>query len=213
MFLHLVLRGISGVGKTTLRNKLVEFFKKHGCLVVVFSKDLIRKELKHILGTQYIYSEKQEKMCRSLYRMRLLSFFKKPYGKFADPAQRVVVISDCTNVSLDALHDSCFYWEPKEAQFYHDLLKNTRQVLVEVGNGLSDSRASRPGTNKAVIMRQALAMLNSDQAVKHWTLHTRGLPLFSVPAHSSLEQGVEEMGEQLLGYFDFCFYEYPSFDG
>lgn len=212
MFLHIVLRGISGVGKTTLRNKLVDFFKKHGCLVVVFSKDLIRKELKYILGTQYIYSNAQEKMCRSLYRMRLLNFFKKPCGKFADPNQHVVVISDCTNVSLDALHDSCFYWEPKEAPFYHELLKNTQQVLIEIGSGFSESRTSRPGTNKAVIMRQALAMLDSDAAVKHWTLYTRGLPLFNIPAHSSLEQGIEEMGSQLLGYFDF-FCEYPSFDG
>ena len=61
MFLHIILRGISGVGKTTLRNRLVDFFRDHGVLVVVFSKDNIRKEIKRLMGIpQYTYTPEQE---------------------------------------------------------------------------------------------------------------------------------------------------------
>ena len=200
VFLHIVLRGISGVGKTTLRNRLVEFFRTRGIQTVIFSKDNIRKELKRILGVPYSYTPQQEKLCETLYHSRLYNFLKKPCGKFADPAIPFVLISDCTNCSLKALRDSCFYWLEEEDEEYLELLRNTKQVLIEIGNYLSNSRSKRPATTQIILMRQALSLVDSESAVQDWTINKRNVPLFRIPAYSTLENGVEELGEDLLCY-------------
>lgn len=200
VFLHIVLRGISGVGKTTLRNRLVEFFRTRGIQTVIFSKDNIRKELKRILGVPYSYTPQQEKLCETLYHSRLYNFLKKPCGKFANPAIPCVLISDCTNCSLKSLRDSCFYWLEEEDEEYLDLLRNTKQVLIEIGNYLSISRTKRPGTTQIILMRQALSLVDSEADVKDWSINKRNIPLFHIPAYSALENGVEELGEDLLCY-------------
>ena len=200
VFLHIVLRGISGVGKTTLRNRLVEFFRARGIQTVIFSKDNIRKELKRILGVPYNYTPHQEKLCETIYHSRLYNFLKKPCGKFANPAIPCVIISDCTNCSLKSLRDSCFYWLEEEDEEYLYLLRNTKQVLIEIGNYLSTSRTKRPGTTQIILMRQALSLVDSGDAVKDWVINKRNIPLFHIPAFSALENGVEELGEELLCY-------------
>lgn len=200
VFLHIVLRGISGVGKTTLRNRLVEFFRTRGIQTVIFSKDIIRKELKRILGVPYSYTPQQEKLCETLYHSRLYNFLKKPCGKFANPEIPCVLISDCTNCSLKALRDSCFYWLEEEDEEYLDLLRNTKQVLIEIGNYLSTSRSKRPATTQIILMRQALSLVDSEADVQDWTINKRNIPIFRIPAYSALENGVEELGEDLLYY-------------
>ena len=200
VFLHIVLRGISGVGKTTLRNRLVEFFRARGIQTVIFSKDNIRKELKRILGVPYIYTPQQETLCETLYHSRLYNFLKKPCGKFADSTIPFVLISDCTNCSLNALRNSCFYWLEEEDEEYLDLLRNTKQVLIEIGNYLSISRTKRPGTTQIILMRQALSLVDSEATVQDWSINKRNIPILHVPANSVLENGVEELGEDLLYY-------------
>ena len=200
VFLHIVLRGISGVGKTTLRNRLVEFFRNRGIQTVIFSKDNIRKELKRILGVPYSYTPHQEKLCETIYHSRLYNFLKKPYGKFVNPAIPCVIISDCTNCSLKALRDSCFYWLEEEDEEYSEILRNTKQALIEIGNYLSASRTKRPGTTQIILMRQALSLVDSEADVKDWVLNKRNIPLFYVPAYSTLENGVDGLGEDLLNY-------------
>ena len=208
VFLHIVLRGISGVGKTTLRNRLVDFYRDRGVSVVVFSKDNIRKEIKGMLKIpQYTYTPEQEMLCRNIYRSRLYNFLKKPCGKFADPAKPVVVISDCTNCSLEALNDSCFYWDdtdPDEnARFeFLDRWSGQRiyQVLFSVGSWESESRASRPLTNKTILDRQRQQMKDSDKIVTEWKLFKRHLSGFYIDPHSAAENPhkIAEMGETLL---------------
>lgn len=198
VFLHIVLRGISGVGKTTLRNRLVEFFRSRGIQTVVFSKDNIRKEMKRILGTPYVYSQAQERMCETIYHSRLYNFLKKPCGRFADPNIPTVIISDCTNCTLASLRDSCFYWLEGEDEEYEEILRNTQQVLINIGNHLSVSRTSRPGSSQIVIMRQALSLVDTEDIVRDWALEKRKIPVFAIPAHSSLENGVEELGNKLI---------------
>ena len=211
MFLHIVLRGISGVGKTTLRNRLVDFFRDHNVLVVVFSKDNIRKEIKRLMGLpQYTYTPEQELICRKIYHSRLYNFLKKPCGRFADPSALVVVISDCTNCSLEALNDSCFYWndsDPDESAKFSFLDRRSGQrifqVLLEVGNWVSESRASRPFTNKTILMRQGLQLIDSHDIVQEWCFDKRAIPMFSVQPHSTIEnpEDVKEIGELLLHKF------------
>lgn len=211
VFLHLVLRGISGVGKTTLRNRLVDFFRGHGVAVVVFSKDNIRKEIKRLMGLpQYTYTPDQELICRKIYHSRLYNFLKKPCGRFADPSTLVVVISDCTNCSLEALTDSCFYWNDSDldenSKFaFLDRHSGQRifQVLLEVGNWVSESRACRPLTNKTILMRQALQLIDSHDIVQEWCFDKRAIPIFSIKPHSSIENpdDVKEIGELLLHKF------------
>ena len=211
VFLHIVLRGISGVGKTTLRNRLVDFFRARDVAVVVFSKDNIRKEIKRLMGLpQYTYTPDQELICRKIYHSRLYNFLKKPCGRFADPSVPVVVISDCTNCSLDALTDSCFYWndsnQEENSRFaFLDRLSGQRivQVLIEVGNWVSESRACRPFTNKTILMRQALQLIDSHDIVQEWCFDKRAVPIFSVQPHSTIENpdDVKEIGELLLSKF------------
>ena len=208
VFLHIVLRGISGVGKTTLRNRLVDFYRDRGISVVVFSKDNIRKEIKGMLKIpQYTYTPEQEMLCRNIYRSRLYNFLEKPCGKFADPAKPVVIISDCTNCSLEALNDSCFYWDdtdPDEnARFeFLDRWSGQRiyQVLFSVGNWESESRSCRPLTNKTILDRQRQQMKDSAKIVTEWVLFKRHLSDFYIDPHSAAENPhkIEEMGKTLL---------------
>lgn len=211
MFLHIVLRGISGVGKTTLRNRLVDFFRDRDIAVVVFSKDNIRKEIKRLMGLpQYTYTPDQELICRKIYHSRLYNFLKKPCGRFADPATPVVVISDCTNCSLEALTDSCFYWndaDPEKSTKFAFLDRKSGQrifqVLLEVGNWVSESRACRPMTNKTILLRQGLQLIDSHDIVQEWCFDKRAIPIFSIKPHSSIEnpEDVREIGELLLHKF------------
>ena len=208
VFLHIVLRGISGVGKTTLRNRLVDFYHDRGVEVVVFSKDNIRKEIKGMLKIpQYTYTPEQEMLCRKIYRSRLYNFLKKPCGKFADPAKPVVIISDCTNCSLEALNDSCFYWDdtdPDENARFEFLERwsgqRIYQVLFSVGNWESESRSCRPLTNKTILDRQRQQMKDSGKIVSEWVLFKRHLSDFYIDPHSAAENPhkIEEMGETLL---------------
>ena len=211
VFLHLVLRGISGVGKTTLRNRLVDFFRARDVAVVVFSKDNIRKEIRRLMGLpQYTYTPEQELICRKIYHSRLYNFLKKPCGRFVDPSALVVVISDCTNCSLEALNDSCFYWndsDPDENSKFAFLDRKSGQrivqVMIEVGNWVSESRACRPFTNKTILMRQALQLIDSHDIVQEWCFDKRAIPIFSIKPHSSIEnpEDVREIGELLLHKF------------
>ena len=211
VFLHIVLRGISGVGKTTLRNRLVDFFRARDVAVVVFSKDNIRKEIKRLMGIpQYTYTPEQELICRKIYHSRLYNFLKKPCGRFADPSTLVVVISDCTNCSLEALTDSCFYWNDSDhdenAKFaFLDRKSGQRifQILIEVGNWVSESRASRPLTNKTILMRQGLQLIDSHDIVIEWAFEKRAHLIFYFQPHSAIEnpEDVREIGELLLHKF------------
>ena len=211
VFLHIVLRGISGVGKTTLRNRLVDFFRARDVAVVVFSKDNIRKEIKRLMGIpQYTYTPDQELICRKIYHSRLYNFLKKPCGRFADPAAPVVVISDCTNCSLEALNDSCFYWDdsnPDENKKFEFLDRKSGQrivqILIEVGNWVSESRASRPLTNKTILMRQGLQLIDSCDIVHEWAFEKRAHLVFYFQPHSAIENpnDVKEIGETLFSKF------------
>lgn len=208
VFLHIVLRGISGVGKTTLRNLLVDFFRARDVAVVVFSKDNIRKEIKRLMGLpQYTYTPDQELICRKIYHSRLYNFLKKPCGRFADPAAPVVVISDCTNCSLEALNDSCFYWDdsnPDENKKFEFLDRKSGQrivqILIEVGNWVSESRSCRPLTNKTILLRQGLQLIDSCDIVHEWAFEKRAHLIFYFQPHSAIENpnDVKEIGEKLF---------------
>ena len=211
VFLHIVFRGISGVGKTTLRNRLVDFFRDRGVSVVVFSKDNIRKEIRRLMGIpQYTYTPDQELICRKIYHSRLYNFLKKPCGRFADPAAPVVVISDCTNCSLEALNDSCFYWDdsnPDENKKFEFLDRKSGQrivqILIEVGNWVSESRSCRPLTNKTILMRQGLQLIDSCDIVHEWAFEKRAHLIFYFQPHSAIENpnDVKEIGETLFSKF------------
>lgn len=64
--LSIVLRGISGVGKTTLRYCLEYVLKKWGKKVAVISKDAYRKHLEETEG--YHYTKEEERRVTEWYR-------------------------------------------------------------------------------------------------------------------------------------------------
>lgn len=209
MFLHIVLRGISGVGKTTLRNRLTKWFVAHQCQVVVFSKDQIRKEIKRYCGTPYVFSPKQEELCRTLYRTRLEAFFEHPAGTFSDPGAKVVIISDCTNTSLRALQDSCFYW-PYDLEWYYEALLDEcpvpiQQVLIEVGTSLSPCHkvSADKRAHEIAVQRQRLELEDSASTVRWWCMISRQIPMYHVPstARPDLDIGFDELAQSLYAYF------------
>ena len=71
MLLQIVLRGISGVGKTTLRKLLTAIFLQKGYKVVVESKDEIRQEVARSRKMPYSYSNEEERMVSFLYSSRV----------------------------------------------------------------------------------------------------------------------------------------------
>ena len=106
--------------------------------------------------------------------------------------------------------DSCFFWNDADrdeaAKFaFLDRRSGQRifQILLEVGNWVSESRACRPMTNKTILMRQGLQLIDSHDIVQEWCFDKRAIPIFYFQPHSAIENpdSVKEIGELLLSKF------------
>ena len=184
--LQIVLRGISGVGKTTLRKMLVKAFLSQNIPVIVQSKDEIRKEVERSRGLPYKFTADNEQLTSWIYSSRIHSLIH-PFTKtsFAN----CVLICDNTHVNSKQLHES--EWLTDE------YLPNVTRVLIEIGD--SYSKSSKEELFGDIVARQRKEMEKSNLELHNWC-QTHYIPQYWIPGHSALEDGIQDLFQQLLEY-------------
>lgn len=186
MLLQIVLRGISGVGKTTLRKLLASAFLKKGYKVIVESKDEIRKEVARSRGLPYTYSEDEERMVSFLYSSRVHALLH-PYTPDG-PFQNAILICDNTHVNMKQLRESEFCVDDNS-------LLNYKRVLIEVGT--FDSVSSKSHQYPKIVGRQRLQLVDSAVPLHNWC-HIHYVPQFWLNDHTAIEDGIYDLVEELL---------------
>lgn len=186
MFLQIVLRGISGVGKTTLRKLLTAIFLQKGYKVVVESKDEIRQEVARSRKMPYSYSDEEEKMVSFLYSSRVHALLHPftPNGPF----NNAILICDNTHVNIRQLRESEFCIDDSSVLTY-------KRVLIEVGR--FSSMSSKSHRYPKIVARQRMQMVHSDIALHNWC-QAHYVPQFWIDDHTAIEDGVYDLVESLL---------------
>lgn len=186
MLLQIVLRGISGVGKTTLRKLLATAFLQRGYKVVVESKDEIRQEVARSRKIPYSYSNEEERMVSFLYASRVHALLHPftPNGPF----ENAILICDNTHVNMGQLKESEFCLEDSSLLTY-------KRALVEVGT--YNSMSSKEYRYPKIIGRQRLQLLHSEVALHNWC-QAHYVPQFWIDDHTAIEDGVHELVKSLL---------------
>lgn len=186
MLLQIVLRGISGVGKTTLRKLLASAFLKKGYKVIVESKDEIRKEVARSRARPYTYSSEEESMVSFLYSSRVHALLH-PYTPDG-PFQNAILICDNTHVNMKQLRESEFCVDDSS-------LLNYKRVLIEVGT--YDSMSSKAYSDPKVVGRQRLQLVDSAVPLHNWC-QVHYVPQFWINDHTAIEDGIYDLVEELL---------------
>lgn len=186
MLLQIVLRGISGVGKTTLRRLLTAAFLQKGYKVIIECKDEIRKEVERSRGTPYSYTPEEEQMVSYLYSSRIHALLHpfNPDGPFAN----AIVICDNTHVNLKQLRESQFCIPENDPVTY-------KRALIEVGS--YDSLSSKNSIYPNIIGRQRVQWVDSSVPLHNWC-QVHFVPQFWLGDHSAIEDGVYDIVEGLL---------------
>lgn len=190
--LQIVLRGISGVGKTTLREMLASAFISRKIPVIIQSKDEIRQEISRSRGEPYTFTAANERLASWIYTSRIHALLH-PFTEtsFSD----CVLICDNTHVNPKQLHES--EWLTDEYD------PNIKRALIEIGD--PRSRSSKEHTSPEVIERQRSEMMHSNLELHNWC-QAHYIPQHWLPDHSALEDGIKELVEQLLEYKNTCFH-------
>ena len=186
MLLQIVLRGISGVGKTTLRKLLTTAFLQRGYKVIIESKDEIRQEVARSRKIPYSYSNEEERMVSFLYSSRVHALLHPftPNGPF----NNAILICDNTHVNMNQLRESEFCIDDSSLLTY-------KRVLIEVG--MFSSRSSKSHRYPKIIARQRMQMVHSDIALHNWC-QAHYVPQFWIDDHTAIEDGVHDLVESLL---------------
>ena len=184
--LQVVLRGISGVGKTTLRKMLATAFISRQIPTTIQSKDEIREEIARTTGIPYQFSEQNERIASYVYSSRVHALLH-PSNKTS--FSKCVLICDNTHVNPKQLRESEFLTE--------EYNPNVKRVLIEVGNPYS--RSTKESINPDVVKRQRDEMEKSNVELHNWC-RVHYIPEYNICEHSALEGGIREIVEQLLEY-------------
>lgn len=186
MLLQIVLRGISGVGKTTLRKLLTAIFLQKGYKVIIESKDEIRQEVARSRKMPYSYTSEEEKMVSFLYSSRVHALLH-PYTPNG-PFQNAILICDNTHVNMKQLRESEFCLDDSSVLTY-------KRVLIEVGT--YNSMSSKEHRYLKIIDRQRLQLLHSEVALHNWC-QVHYVPQFWIDDHTAIEDGIYDLAEELL---------------
>ena len=186
MLLQIVLRGISGVGKTTLRKLLTAIFLQKGYKVIIESKDEIRQEVARNRKMPYSYSNEEEKMVSFLYSSRVHALLHPftPNGPF----NNAILICDNTHVNIRQLRESEFCIDDSSVLTY-------KRALIEVG--MFSSMSSKSHRYPKIVARQRMQMAHSDIALHNWC-QAHYVPQFWIDDHTAIEDGVQDLVESLL---------------
>ena len=186
MLLQIVLRGISGVGKTTLRKLLTTAFIQRGYKVVVESKDEIRREVARSRELPYTYSVEEERMVSFLYSSRVHALLH-PHTNDG-PFQNAILICDNTHVNMKQLRES-------ELCIDDSSLLNYKRVLIEVGT--FDSVSSKAHQYPKIVDRQRVQLVDSAVPLHNWC-QIHYVPQFWINDHTAIEDGIYDLVEELL---------------
>lgn len=192
-FLQVILRGISGVGKSTIRRMISDFFVSKGVTVVILSKDDIREESARNFGTTYTYSPKAEAMTSYIYTSRLNALFSCIRdNEFKD----CVLICDNTHVNLRQLAESGLAIPPHEVPLLMEPNRPYARALIEVGSEESVS-AKEYAVGNFIISRQRTEMAESKEILHEWCCD-KGIPMFYIGARKAIEDGLGDLLDQLF---------------
>lgn len=186
MLLQIVLRGISGVGKTTLRKLLTTAFLQRGYKVVVECKDEIRREVARSRELPYTYSAEEERMVSFLYSSRVHALLH-PHTRDG-PFQNAILICDNTHVNMKQLKESEFCIDDNS-------LLNYKRVLIEVGT--FDSVSSKSHQYPKIVGRQRIQLVDSAVPLHNWC-QIHYVPQFWINDHTAIEDGIYDIVEELL---------------
>lgn len=186
MLLQIVLRGISGVGKTTLRRLLTTAFIQRGYKVIVESKDDIRREVARSRELPYAYSAEEERMVSFLYSSRIHALLH-PHTNDG-PFQNAILICDNTHVNMKQLRESEFCIDDSS-------LLNYKRVLIEVGT--FDSVSSKAHQYPKIVGRQRVQLVDSAVPLHNWC-QIHYVPQFWINDHTAIEDGIYDLVEELL---------------
>lgn len=186
MLLQIVLRGISGVGKTTLRKLLATAFIQRGYKVIVESKDEIRREVARSRELPYTYSTEEERMVSFLYSSRVHALLH-PHTNDG-PFQNAILICDNTHVNIKQLKESEFCVDDSS-------LLNYKRVLIEVGT--FDSMSSKALQYPKIVGRQRVQLVDSAVPLHNWC-QIHYVPQFWINDHTAIEDGIYDLVEELL---------------
>lgn len=174
ILLNIILRGISGVGKTFLRKMLELAYRKLGKKVKVINKDEHRVSRRQIVG-RYDYTEEEEKETSKWY--------KKSWILFSSTDCDIdVCISDNTNVRTSELFTTLTTRGNTE--------KTIKTVVIDVGNWDSITN-SKIGDNVINQMRENMKSSNNAlaQAAKQGVING----WIRVPPRTCVEEGIKEI--------------------
>ena len=163
----LVLRGISGVGKTVLRKLLVKVLEKIGKKVQVISKDEYRRFLDEREGYHYTPSEE----------MKVTRWYRKEYKEQANRKDLNYIICDNTHVRESELAIPC-------TPTGHV----SKIVIIEVGGYNSATRSLIP---REVIQRQRRELYEDRNSL--FIACMRGASLINLTPYEADERTAEEI--------------------
>lgn len=173
--LNIVLRGITGVGKSMLRQMLALALRKLGKKVGIISKDEHRFKI-----DDYSYSLKEEQMVSEWYRDKWLEMSARPDVD--------VTIIDCTNVRRSELLTTLVCRGDPERKIIN--------VLIQIGDFMSDVQR-KPKIPLDVIARMREEMHNSESTVDEMIENGRLKVMLSVEPLSTAENGVQDIINEL----------------
>lgn len=173
--LNIVLRGLSGVGKSMLRQMLYLALRKLGKKVGIISKDEHRLKC-----VDYSYSPMEEQETSEWYRNKWIELSAR---KDVD-----VTIIDCTNVRRSELLTTLVCRGDPERKIIN--------VLIQIGDFMSDV-PRKPRIPKDVIDRMREEMHNSDSTIDELIENGRLKVMLSVEPMTAAENGVQDIINEL----------------
>lgn len=170
--LVLVLRGISGVGKSFLRKMLKLGLEKMGKKVGVINKDNYRKFLDEREG--YHYTQEEER--------RVSEWYRDTWEEMSGNNYYDVVICDNTNVRSSEISIPLFMRSPIGC-------RKMKTVIIQIGDPDSTTESVVP---KHIIERMRKDMKVSEKVVDD-ALARGDATLIEIPPKSAIETGVQDL--------------------
>lgn len=170
--LVLVLRGITGVGKSFLRKMLKLGLEKMGKKVGVINKDNYRRFLDEREG--YHYTQEEERRVSEWYRT---TWENMSANTFYD-----VIICDNTNVRSSEISIPLFMRDPIGG-------RKIKTVIIQIGDPDSSTESTVP---KHIIERMRQDMKVSEKVVDD-ALARGDATLIELPPKSAIETGVSDL--------------------